>query len=149
MGVLHKHQPIAEDKYSIIIPSLAKSVFQERNLLTVGPSGLPSRNIMQANRVLRHVSGMKNLAIDTGMSGRVAARDTGLYTCSISQSLGKELWTGSQTVQGWNPERSLHTLSGISQRPSYQSVGWRCASHYTAFISIKWDNQRTCLILCM
>ena len=73
---------------------------------------------MQANRVLRHVSGMKNLAIDTGMSGRVAARDTGLYTCSISQSLGKELWTGNQTVQGRNPERSLHTLSGISQRSS-------------------------------
>ena len=91
MGVLHKHQPIAEDKYSIIIPSLAKSVFHERNLLTVGPSGLPSRNIMQANRVLRHVSGMKNLAIDTGMSGRVAARDTGLYTCSISSKLTTSL----------------------------------------------------------
>lgn len=122
MGYYTNIQPIAEDKYSIIIPSLAKSVFHETNLLTVGPSGLPSRNIIQANRVLRHVSGIKN----------VEGRDTGLYTGRISQSLCKENWTGSQTVQGWNTERSPHTLSRISQRSSLPV--WRmemCVSLYS------------------
>ena len=122
-------QPIAEDKYSIIIPSLAKSVFHEMNLLTLGPSGLSSRNIMQANRVLRHVSGIKN----------VEARDTGLYTAGFHNPYVKK--TGLEVRLSRVGIQNDHLILCLEflKDPVYQSGGWRCVSHYIAVISIKWD----------
>lgn len=71
------------------------------------------------------------------MSERVDARDTGLHTCSVSHSLCKENWTGVRVSRVGVQNHHLTPRLEFLKDPVYQSVGWRCVSHYTAVIGIK------------